>query len=184
MPFYQNCKLLIFVMLFALASLTAQATEFAMPEMMKVGETAPVTTLKNLALEPVEFPKAGKYNLVFYWSLFCHSCLDEVPEVNARLAQINDERISAVFVSLDTERMHKGLINFCKRRNLTLPVLMEEIVDEAYLSADKWGVVQTPSAFIVDPEGTIVFSHQGPLDLDTYFADLKTMMNSSDLEEK
>lgn len=184
MPFCQSCKLLSLALLFAFTGFVAQASEFVMPEMLKVGETAPVTTLKNLDLEPVEFPKAGSYSLVFYWSLFCHSCLGEIPEVNTRLSELDDERIGAFFVSLDTERMHKGLVNFCKRRNLTLPVLMEEIVDEAYLSADKWGVVQTPSAFIVDPEGTIVFSHQGPLDLDSYFADLKTMLNNSELEEK
>lgn len=152
--------------------------ELELPEVLKVGEQAPESTLNNLDAEPVVFPVKGSYSLIFYWSLFCHSCLGEVPEVSRRLAEISDERVKAFFVSLDTDRMITGLQNFVERNNLEMPVLVEEIVGQTYKSADKWRVMQTPTAFVVCPEGEIVKVIEGPLNIDEYFDNLNKLLES------
>jgi len=113
--------------------------------------------------------------MVFFWSLFCHSCIEEMPVVQAKLAEIGETGLKAYFVSLDTERMQKALVNFCKLRELKQPVLMERVASDSFETADKWGVVMTPSVFIVDPDGKIAWSHQGPLDIEKFFADFQQM---------
>lgn len=41
----------------------------------------------------------------------------------------------------------------------------------------------TPSVFIVNPEGKILFSHQGPLDLDLFFKNLPEEIAGKQEEE-
>ena len=60
---------------------------------------------------------------------------------------------------------------------------MEKLENEKYITADSWGVTMTPSVFIVNPEGKILFSHQGPLDLDLFFKNLpEQVVGSSETE--
>ena len=106
-----------------------------------------------------------------------------MPEIQEGLEKLDGKDFSTFFVSLDTEKMQKALQNFKKRRKFPAPILMEKIENEKYLSADTWGVTMTPSVFIINPEGNIIFSHQGPLDLDLFFKNLpKELVGSSTLE--
>ena len=95
-----------------------------------------------------------------------------MPEIQEGLSKLNGKEFETFFVSLDTEKMQKALENFKKRRKFPAPILMEKVENEKYLSADSWGVTMTPSVFIVDPQGKIIYSHQGPLDLDLFFKNL------------
>ena len=139
---------------------------------LQSGSLAPINSLKAITNEEVSFPVPNKWNLVFYWSLFCHSCIEEMPEIQEGLSKLNGKEFETFFVSLDTEKMQKALENFKKRRKFPAPILMEKVENEKYLSADSWGVTMTPSVFIVDPQGKIIYSHQGPLDLDLFFKNL------------
>ncbi|MBQ3643669.1 MAG: TlpA family protein disulfide reductase [Candidatus Riflebacteria bacterium] len=139
---------------------------------LQPGSSAPSNSLKAITNEEVSFPVPNKWNLVFYWSLFCHSCIEEMPEIQEGLSKLNGKEFETFFVSLDTEKMQKALENFKKRRKFPAPILMEKVENEKYLSADSWGVTMTPSVFIVDPQGKIIYSHQGPLDLDLFFKNL------------
>lgn len=53
---------------------------------------------------------------------------------------------------------------------------MEQIVEGRYLVADKWGVAATPTAFVVDPRGEIVFSHFGPMDVEAFATEFSKML--------
>ncbi len=139
---------------------------------LQPGSPAPINSLKAITNEEVRFPVSNRWNLVFYWSLFCHSCIEEMPEIQEGLSKLNDKEFETFFVSLDTEKMQKALENFKKRRKFPAPILMEKVENEKYMSADSWGVTMTPSVFIVNPQGKIIYSHQGPLDLDLFFKNL------------
>lgn len=155
--------------------LSSSADPASVTQILAPGQVAPVSSLK--AIDNVEhcFPVAENWNLVFFWSLFCHSCIEEMPEIQARLAEYEASDLKVYFVSLDTARMQKALINFCRLRGFDRPVLMERIASDSYEVADRWGVVMTPSTFVVNPEGKIVWSHQGPLDIAGLFAELDAM---------
>lgn len=149
------------------------------PKLLTPGQAAPVSILNATDNVEHQFPTNGSWNMVFFWSLFCHSCLEEMPFVQTRLAEFGENAPKAYFVSLDTARMQKALINFCKLRDLKQPVLMERIASDSFETADKWGVVMTPSVFIVAPDGKVTWSHQGPLDIDKFFADYQKMSQTS-----
>lgn len=185
---YKNLLFKILLILLVLSSSLCsaqEATEGNKPalSLLQPGSAAPINTLQNISNEDCTFPMQNKWNLVFYWSLFCHSCIEEMPEIQEGLEKLEGKDFATFFVSLDTEKMQKALQNFKKRRKFPAPILMEKIENEKYLSADTWGVTMTPSVFIINPEGNIIFSHQGPLDLDLFFKNLpKELVGSSTLE--
>jgi peroxiredoxin len=161
---------------------TADGNKSAL-SLLQPGSSAPINTLKDISGEERSYPLPAKWNLVFYWSLFCHSCIEEMPEIQEGLSKLEGKDFATFFVSLDTVKMQKALQNFKKRRKFPAPILMEKVDNEKYVSADSWGVTMTPSVFIVNPEGKIIFSHQGPLDLDLFFKNLpKELVGSSTID--
>ena len=179
-------KLLLSALILITSSCFAQeAVEGNKPalSLLQPGSTAPINALNDISNEERSFPIPNKWNLVFYWSLFCHSCIEEMPEIQEGLSKLEGKDFETFFVSLDTEKMQKALVNFKKRRKFPAPILMEKVENEKYFSADTWGVTMTPSVFIVNPEGKIIFSHQGPLDLDLFFKNLPhELVGSSTVE--
>ena len=179
-------KILLILLVLSSSICSAQeAVEGNKPalSLLQPGSTAPINVLKDISNEERNFPISAKWNLVFYWSLFCHSCIEEMPEIQDGLSKLEGKDFETFFVSLDTEKMQKALQNFKKRRKFPAPILMEKVDNEKYVSADSWGVTMTPSVFIVNPEGKIIFSHQGPLDLDLFFKNLpKELVGSSTVE--
>jgi peroxiredoxin len=176
-PYYRIYKCFLAVILLTFFSLSAaKGDETLFKKMLEPGSSAPVNKLKDaMSKSEFIFPEKGKWNIVFYWSLFCHSCLSEIPAIQRHLPDNSDYNV--YYVSLDSSRMEKGLENFGKKRRLTRPILMEELHEERYLTADQWGVSATPAVFITNPEGKIAFSHAGPMDIDKFFADFEVMKN-------
>ena len=165
---------LIMAILCGAPSLSAEELASA-SRLLVTGQIAPVCRLNATDNIEHEFPVVGQWNMIFFWSLFCHSCIEEMPAVQARLAELGETGLRSFFVSLDTVRMQKALVNFCKLRDFKQPVLMERVASDSFETADKWGVVMTPSVFIVAPDGKIAWSHQGPMDIEKFFADYKEM---------
>lgn len=139
------------------------------------GETAPAMVLRDLADREVAFPVPGRWNLVFFWSLFCHSCLEEMPVMVPELNALPGRPVESFFVSLDTARLKKGLTNFLAKRKLDCRLLLEEIASDSYRCADQWGVRTTPALFLVNPEGKIEFAREGPFPLDELFTRLRAL---------
>lgn len=144
-------------------------------ELLIPGAIAPVCKLKGIDNLDYTFPEPGHWNMIFFWSLFCHSCLEEIPVVQAQLGNRDQGKLKSCFVSLDSERMQKALINFSRKRDLKQPILMEQLASASYVTADQWGVSTTPSVFIVAPDGKIAYSHQGPMDIDKFFAEFEVL---------
>ena len=185
MPSANFCKTLLATLLVCLFSVSLQAS---MPvissgnsepsRLLQPGTPAPTCRLTDTGGSEQTFPAAGSWNIIFYWSLFCHSCLEEIPEAQNRIMALNRPDLKTWFVSLDTEKMQKALLNFCQKRDLKLPVLMERVASDTWITADQWGVVSTPSVFVVAPDGKVAYSHQGPSDSDECFAGLAAMAAS------
>lgn len=194
MPSNQTCKpvdmimagrrpglrvlLLVSALVLNFAALLPAAETASESKLLAPGQVAPVSSLTAIDNVEHEFPVSGVWNMVFFWSLFCHSCIEEMPAVQARLENYGETGLKVFFVSLDTARMQKALINFCRLRDLKHPVLMERVASDSYEVADKWGVAMTPSVFIVNPAGKVAWSGQGPLDIDSFFAAFDEMAKS------
>ncbi len=146
--------------------------------LLEVNEPAPNLILRDLQDKEQIFPCPGKWNIVFFWSLFCHTCIEEIPVISNEISDLKDRPVSFFFVSLDTVKLKKAVENFLKKRNLVLNVLLEEIASDSYKSADQWGVKTTPSAFLINPEGKIAFSREGPFDPEEMLSILRTALAS------
>lgn len=183
---YQNFRLLPLIFFAIFFSLTITFLQAAAPQenasagaLLLPGVVAPICHLEGIDGNEYTFPATKTWNMVFFWSLFCHSCLEEMPEVQKHIARVPINSLKTFFVSLDSERMRKALINFSNKRDLKQPILMEQLASDSYVSADRWGVKMTPSVFIVAPDGKVAYSHQGPMDIEKFFGDFAAMIASS-----
>ncbi len=174
--FYKYIIIAIVVFAWApFAPVSAEPAPFTQP-----GTPAPVLTLERLAGGERTFPAKGKWTLVFFWSLFCHVCIEELPMLAEEVAALPKESVEAVFVSIDTNRLKTGLENYLRKRNLTVEVVLDRVVASAsYEAADAWGVRPTPAVFLVDPTGIVTFSREGPFELNDLFGPLKAALTAS-----
>ncbi len=178
---YFNTSALIAVILsiaFWLAAPTVPASAEPGP-FLQPGTVAPSTSIEDLSGTKHQVPATGTWSLVFFWSLFCHTCLDEIPHLIEETAHLASPSCRPFFISLDSTRMKKGLQNFLNKRRLTATILVDEVASAAYLSADQWGVRMTPSVFLVDPGGVIRYSRAGPFDLQEMLTIMKQCSNDS-----
>ena len=159
MPSRQNCNLLLIFFVFFAGIAFAEPGPFLTP-----GQPAPVSSLQDLNDTVQTLPVSGQWSMVFFWSLFCHSCIEEMPIIAEEIGKIPPGRAQSFFITLDTAKMKKAVVNFLNKRHLNLNVVLEEIASDSYKTADLWGVKTTPSAFLVDPDGKVVFSREGPFD--------------------
>ena len=97
-----------------------------------VNEPVPNLVLRDLQDKEQIFPCPGKWNIVFFWSLFCHTCIEEIPIIASEIHDLKDQPVHSFFITLDTAKLKKGVENFLKKRNLVLNVLLEEIASDSY----------------------------------------------------
>lgn len=173
----QYCRNSKFILLFAFILLATSTASAQFDALLKPGTKAPVNSLKATDDKTYQFPEAGQWNMVFYWSMFCHSCLDEIPALQKYLA--DKDTVTPFFVALDTKKMKTAIKNYCQKRNIKHPILLEEIASQTYRTADQWGVMVTPSVFVVSPEGIIKYSHAGPMDLEKFFKEFAQMQQKA-----
>ena len=173
MKSFLNCSqvLLLLAILLCTSVLEAKKVEF-----LKPNNKAPQSTLFATNNKKYSFPASGSWNIIIYWSLFCHSCIDEMPVLQRELRKPKFKHLKSFFIALDSIRMKKAHINFLAKRKLHTTVLMEEIASNSYVTADKWGVTTTPSLFIVSPSGKIKYSHEGPADMDAMLMKLENLL--------
>ncbi|MBF0408926.1 MAG: TlpA family protein disulfide reductase [Candidatus Riflebacteria bacterium] len=157
----------ILLLLFTFSAGSVIATDDISSEtsrILKPGQSAPISSLFNLEEKSVRFPAKEQWSLVLFWSLFCHSCLEEIPVILQEISEMQNISVETYLVSIDTARMKKGIQNYLRKRALKADVLLDEIASQSYIAADLWGVKTTPSVFLISPSGEIVFSHEGPFD--------------------
>ena len=96
---------------------------------------------------------AGKPTMLFFWTTWCPSCKDQMPDMEA-LARSHADRINVVTVSLDDKK--EALDKFFAKETLAVPVYHghREL-------AQKFNVSAIPTLVIFDAAGEQVFSRSG-----------------------
>lgn len=109
---------------------------------------AQVPALTNAAVD-------GKWTLVNVWASWCAPCREEHP---ALMELAKDDRFNLVGINYkdDTPNALRFL------GELGNPYAAVGI-DPNGVSAINWGVYGIPETFLVDPDGTIVYKHIGPI---------------------
>lgn len=140
------------------ASLIAGSTALA----LDVGQVAPCVVLDHTqkgvdSSHCIRDPQVeGRPVLIEFFSITCSDCLRNLPNIKA-LAKALEGQATVRFVSID--RDEKKVREYIKRHNIEIEVAFDSNRD----ARKAYGVIVTPTLFILDQENTIVEKHTGVL---------------------
>jgi peroxiredoxin len=133
---------------------------FGASEKPEIGDEAPRFTAP--LLEGGEFdlgPLLGqKAILLDFWSIYCVSCVQEMPKLVEIHERYQDAGLMTVGVDLDSFGT-KRVVKFVKglQFNLSYPI----VVDKLRQVAAKYGVSVLPTTVIIDKTGKVIYYHVG-----------------------
>ena len=127
----------------------------ALRPLVHPGEKAPGFTLKDIDGREVAFrPGSGKPALVAFWSVFCPTCKELVPEID-KVAVRHAAAVRVIGVNLDGKRFTNAIRSFLKETGLRMPVGLDDLRNDFFLASDPYGVEKTPTLVLVDGAGTV-----------------------------
>jgi len=133
-----------------------------------VGRTAPPFTLVPVSGgDPVSLARLrGRPVVLNFWATWCVPCLQEHPVLLSFARSLGDD---VAFVGVVYQDDENSVRTWLGRRGSAYPSL----VDPQSRTAIAYGVLGVPETFFIDPQGTIVAKHMGPLDGETLMARLR-----------
>jgi thiol-disulfide isomerase/thioredoxin len=138
----------------ALAAAFAAETKGLRP-LIGVSEKAPAFSLKDLDGKTVSFrPGNGKPTLIVFWSVFCPLCRELAPSLN-EIDRRHGRNLRIVGVNLDGKRFSNAIRKFIDEYGIAFPVGLDAVVDDFFVASDPYGVEKTPTAVVVNGEGSV-----------------------------
>ncbi|RMG57614.1 MAG: TlpA family protein disulfide reductase [Deltaproteobacteria bacterium] len=133
---------------------------------LKPGEKAPLFTIDDLQGNPfsLESYVGQKPVFLFFWSFFCGPCREEIPLINRLTKEYSGKGLVVVGVNLDGKEMAKAIEKFKEQEGLSYKIAFDVLEGDSFRVADPYGVVGTPTLFLIDKSGTIRYSHVGAAD--------------------
>jgi peroxiredoxin len=130
-----------------------------------VGDKAPLFDLFDLDGEPFSLTDCfgDKPTILVFWSYSCFPCQSEMPILQEFYEETGKDNLTMVAVSLDTTDFAKFIDPFVAKHKLTFPILYDKETELFYDTAERYGVVGTPTTFLIDSDGVIRFIHLGRL---------------------
>ncbi len=109
----------------------------------------------------------GKWVFVNYWATWCHSCVHEIPELNAfnKSHQANAAVLGVNYDGLQPPQLNQAITKF----SIQFPVLEENPQQKLNLA----NVDVVPTTFLIDPKGHVVKALLGPQTSKTLEAAIK-----------
>lgn len=133
-------------------------------KMLEVGAQAPDFTVKDVDGAPFRYgdEKGKNPSLFVFWSIFCEPCRVEMPIVQKLYEKYKERGLDVVAVALDGEPLKNSIVGFVKQEGYTFRVLIDELDEkEMFKVADPYGVAGTPTIYIMDKAGKVVFARAG-----------------------
>jgi peroxiredoxin len=115
----------------------------------------------------------GKVVVLNFWYVACQPCQYEMPA----LQKVYDAEFSKglVIVGINTSDDAATITKFLKDLGISYPVLR----DIAQRTTIEYGIVDTPTSFIIDRNGVIRYKVIGPLDKTTLNHDISSLVAQS-----
>ncbi len=166
-----RAKSLLIALVFVISWVPLRNTWGAQPPTngtVRVGDMAPDFELESLSGERLSLSERldGKPVLIVFWSYFCFPCQKEVPDVEQVYRELGPDQLTVVGVSLDGPQYDQKVLPFLKSHDITFPVAYDRETEEFFETAEKYGVVGTPTSFVLDLQGRVRFIQLGRLDPD------------------
>jgi len=134
-------------------------------EMLKVGDNAPDFAIEDLEGNEFNMKEAlseGKGVLIFFWSIFCEPCKQELPIIQELTDSYKEKGIKVVGIVLDGKPMKDAIAAFIGQENYSFSVLIDELnPDESFKISDPYGVAGTPTLYFIDSNNEVQFAKVG-----------------------
>jgi len=137
-------------------------------EALAPGKPFPDFNENDVAGNPLSISKyKGKVVLVDFWATWCVPCIVKLPEIQKAYDKFHGQGFEVIGVSLDDEK--DKLESFIKQKKMPWPEFFDGKRWENKL-AQKYGVDQTPTAYLLDRDGKIIAKLSGDEDLNSEIA--------------
>ena len=133
---------------------------------IKIGEQVPDFSGKYFNIqeckkeEEVTYSKdlKGKIVVLDFWSIYCVSCLQEIPKLDDIYKRYKDKDVVFIGVDLDTNKRRLCLFGDNPQNAISSYRI---IMDKTKAIANLFNVSILPTTLIIDKEGKLVFLHEG-----------------------
>ena len=117
---------------------------------------SPDFTLESLTKESVTLSSlTGQIVVLNFWATWCPPCKEELPDFQAAWEKYKDEGVVFLGISIDQNRSE--VESFIKDSGITYTILL----DLSSQVASQYGITAIPTTFILDVDGTVLFSQVG-----------------------
>ncbi len=136
---------------------------------VRVGDYAPAFKLTTEDGKEVCVGKEcrGNIKVLMFWSFFCFPCQAEMPDIDEFHHEMIDKGVEVIGIGLDGHEYDNLIIPFVAKHNLTFPMVYDTPTEDFFETAEKYGVVGTPTFFIVDGKGKVRFIQLGKMNVKT-----------------
>lgn len=137
--------------------------EPAPPLKIAIGQAVPPLPVQDLRNRvTVLKPSPGKLLMINVWATWCGACRHEMPSLQRLAAQLGDERLELVGLSVDMD--DHVVREYLIEHKITFPSFLDRDFSEV---EGVLGVRMYPSTFFVGPDGTLLKVIEGWRDWDT-----------------
>lgn len=156
---------LLFISLAAFAAEEAASPPPISDGTVRVGDIAPdfeLTTIDGKALRLKDMT-GKKATIIVFWSFFCFPCQTEMPELQAFMDGVTGD-VTLAAIALDGPQYDKYVLPFVEEKNLKFPIAYDRENERFFDVAEKFGVIGTPTIFVLDDTKRIRFIHLGKIE--------------------
>lgn len=126
-------------------------------ESAQIGQPAPEIAAFDLQGNKASLSDwQGKTVLINFWSETCGACIAELRTLQ-QWAEKYPNQVQLVAMNIDGEKTDTQAI--VTKRQLTLPIFK----DQMKITAERYQLVGTPTSFVIDPSGKVIYKFEGLL---------------------
>ena len=127
---------------------------------IKEGDEAPMFSGQTVDNQQISYAtmKGKKVVILDFWSIYCASCIEEMPKLIGLYNEFKDKGLVVIGVNLDSFGTHR-VVKFMNgmETKINFPVL----IDKNRQVATAYSAMVLPTALVIDASGKIRFFHVG-----------------------
>lgn len=129
----------------------------------RVGQPAPAYEARTLDGAPATLAALrGRPVLLNVWATWCHPCREEIPDLQRLHEAHADAGLAVVGVSIDVAGQEAAVRAMAEEFGVTYAVWLDP--DERVSTT--FATIGVPSTFLIGRDGTLLWSHVGPVRAD------------------
>ena len=126
-------------------------------ESVQIGQPAPEIAAFDLQGNKASLSDwQGKTVLINFWTEPCGACIAELKTLQ-QWAEKYPNQVQLIAMNIDGEKADTQAI--VTKRQLTLPIFK----DQMKITAERYQLVGTPTSFVIDPSGKVIYKFEGLL---------------------